>query len=309
MAALRSAYGLATCFVSFAWLVLVLNPIQMLSVLVRPFSKPAFRAVNRWCARSIWGWWAWMAEHQNGVDLRFSGDPLPGGENAVILPNHQTMADVMVLLCYGRRTGRVGDLKWFVKDPIKWVPGPGWGMKFLDCIYVKRNWAKDEASIRRLFGKFSEERIPISLVSFLEGTRRTPEKLARAQAFARDRGLPVPRHTLVPRTKGFVATIEGLRDHLDAVHDLTIVYPDGVPGLLDCFAMRVPRIDVYFRRYAIDELPRDRDRLEAWVRARFEEKDALVDGWSEEQGFPAAGDGRASPGRVARSPSGPPGTS
>ena len=141
-----SVRGLALGAISFAYLILVLNPIQMLSVVVRPFSKRGFRAMNRWCARSIWTWWSNMAEGTMGIDIRFSGDPLPGPENAFILPNHQTMADVMVLLCFARRTGRIGDLKWFVKDPVKWVPGPGWGMKFLDCIYVKRRASRSTSS-------------------------------------------------------------------------------------------------------------------------------------------------------------------
>jgi 1-acyl-sn-glycerol-3-phosphate acyltransferase len=196
------------------------------------------------------------------------------------------MADVMVILCFGRRVGRIGDLKWFVKDPVKWVPGPGWGMKFLDCVYVKRDWAKDADSIRRVFGKYVQERIPISLVSFLEGTRRTPAKQARAVAFAEKRGLEPPRHTLVPRTKGFLATLDGLGDHLDAVYDMTIVYPDGVPSLLDCFMMRVPRVDVYFRRFPMSVVPNGRDARDAWVRALFREKDALVGGFSATSGFP-----------------------
>lgn len=286
MSFLRTAYGLFTCAISFAWLVFVLNPIQMLSVLVRPFSKPAFRAINRWCAASIWGWWAWMAEHQNGVEIRFSGDPLPGSEDALILPNHQSMVDVMVVLCFARRTGRIGDLKWFVKDPIKWVPGPGWGMKFLDCIYVKREWTKDAGEIERLFRVFREEEIPISLVSFLEGTRRTAAKQAQAVAYAEKLGLEPPRHTLVPRTKGFIASLEGLGDALDAIHDLTIVYPEGVPGLYECFSMKVRRIDVHVRRYGLGEVPAGREARDAWIRARYREKDRLIAGHDLERGFP-----------------------
>lgn len=284
MSALRAAVGLSTCALSFAWLVLVLNPIQMLSIAVRPFSKPAFRAINRWCAASIWGWWARMAESQNGIEIRFLGDPIPKDENALILPNHQSMADVMVLLCYARRASRIGDLKWFVKDPIKWIPGPGWGMKFLDCVYVKRDWTRDEAGISRLFGKFAREQIPISLVTFLEGTRRTPRKQEQARAYAEKAGLPLPRHILVPRTKGFVATIQGLRGHLQAIHDLTIVYPNGVPTLLDCFMARVPRVDVYFRRFDMSDVPQDPEDLPAWIRTRFRDKDRLIEGYRFDDG-------------------------
>ncbi|CAI5996210.1 unnamed protein product [Closterium sp. NIES-64] len=36
---------------------------------------------------------------------------------------------------------------------------------------------------------------------FMEGTRFTPEKLKAAQEYAKEAGLPIPRHVLVPRTK------------------------------------------------------------------------------------------------------------
>src|SRR5205807_2078754 len=114
------------------------------------------------------------------------------------------------------------------------------------------------------------------LVSFLEGTRLTPEKLARAQDYARERGLAVPKHTLIPRTKGFVATVTGLRSHLDAVYDVTIAYPGRTPTLVNCYEARVDRIEVRVRRYAISELPESEEELAAWAFARFEEKDEAL---------------------------------
>jgi lysophosphatidic acid acyltransferase/lysophosphatidylinositol acyltransferase len=41
------------------------------------------------------------------------------------------------------------------------------------------------------------------LLLFPEGTRFTPEKHAAAVEFARSKGLPVFKHLLVPRAKGF----------------------------------------------------------------------------------------------------------
>lgn len=284
--AVRSALGVGSAVVTFSWLVGVLNPLQMLSVGVRPFSKRAFRDVNRACARNIWGLWVLVAELQNRIQLRFTGDPIVAEENSLVLPNHQTIADVMVLLCYGWRAGRLGDMKWFVKDPVKYVPGPGWGMSFLDCIYVKRNWAQDEAEIRRLFDKFKDDQIPLMLVSFLEGTRKTPNKHAASVEFARSRGYYVPQHTMVPRTKGFVATMVGLRDHLDAVHDVTIAYPGRVPSLMDCFTGEVSRVDLHVKRTPIGDMPRTEEELTAWAHRCFEEKDRLLAYHAEHGAFP-----------------------
>lgn len=282
--------GLSAGAISFLYLIFVLNPIQMLSVLIYPFSRSAFREINRWCARSIWGLWVLMAEVQNRIQFRFTGDVVPRRENALVIPNHQSMADVMVLICFAWRCARVGDMKWFVKDIIKYVPGPGWGMRFLDCVFVKRDWDRDRAGIERLFGKYKAESIPLFLVSFLEGTRRTPEKQAQAQAFARERGLPPPEHTLVPRTKGFVASVLGLRDHLDAVYDLTIAYPrdaEGkVPTLASCFAAAFPRVDVHVRRFPLESLPSEEAALAEWAHARFREKEELLSAFARDGRFP-----------------------
>lgn len=286
MQALGRIYGLITGALSFVYLIFVLNPIQMASVLVYPFSRSAFRSINRWCARSIWGLWVLMGEAQNKIEVRFTGDRLPPRENVLVLPNHQSMADVMVVLCLAWRCGRLGDTKWFVKDVIKYFPGFGWGMHFLDCIFVKRDWAQDKDGIHRLFDKYKAENIPVFLVSFLEGTRLTPRKLEAAQRFAAERGRPVPKRTLVPRTKGFVATMEGLESHLDAVYDVTIAYPDFTPTLVNCFERKVRRIEVHVKRYAIGELPKDEEARSAWVFDRYREKDERLERFAREQRFP-----------------------
>ena len=281
---MRRALGLFGAFLSFVYLIFIINPIQMLTLPLWPVVPRLARRINRWCARSIWGLWVLMGERMLGIDIAFRGEAVPRRENAFLLPNHQSMADVFMLLCYAWRCGRIGDMKWFVKDIIKYVPGPGWGMWMLDCIFLKRDWMKDKQGILRLFAKYKRHQIPIFLISFLEGTRKTPANHAASKAYAEDKGLFVPEHTLVPRTKGFVATMTGLREHLDAVYDVTIGYPDRVPTLLECFEGRVPRAEIHVRRYAIADLPEDDDELAAWAMERFEEKDALVGEFVENNG-------------------------
>ena len=84
-----------------------------------------------------WGWCATAAKRINGTEVVFHGDPVPVGENAVVLLNHQEMTDVCVMFALAQAKERLGDLKWFVKDIVKYVvPGVGWGMLFLDCLYA-----------------------------------------------------------------------------------------------------------------------------------------------------------------------------
>lgn len=277
--------------------VLAVNVVQILSLAIKPFSGTAFTRFNRWVADTWWGWCVIASRRLQDIDLLVTGDPIPLRENAIVFANHQGMADITFLFFLARRQHRLGDLKWMVKDQVKYVPGVGWGMAFLDCIFVKRNWAADRDSIERTFARLIRRRIPLWLISFPEGTRQTPEKLALSREYAERQGLPVPNHVLVPRTKGFVASVQGLRTHVTAVYDLTLGYEHGAPTLWQYAKGAAPRAHLHVRRFPIEELPNDEEELAAWLLGRFEEKDRLLAAFHERKAFvveanrgPASGD-------------------
>jgi hypothetical protein len=140
--------------------------------------------------------------------------------------------------------------------------------------------------VNRLFAKFQRYRIPVWLVSFAEGTRITETKLAKSQEFARTKGLRPTRNVQIPRTKGFVATIHGMRSHLDAVYDMTIGYPDGVPTLWQFIKGYATCVHLHVRRFAIQSLPEEDDLLADWIIRRFQEKDDLLAHFYEHGRFP-----------------------
>ena len=281
--------GLARGWLAVAILfppLLVLNVGQTCSLLLKPFSPGAFRRVNRWAADTWWGWCVVMSRTLQRIRVEVTGDPVPPRENAIVVVNHQEMSDITFLFFLARAKERLGDLKWFVKDVIKWVPGVGWGMVFLDCLFVKRNWTDDRRSIERTFSRLVDNRVPVWLVSFCEGTRITPEKAARSRAYAEKASLPPTARVLIPRTKGFVASVQGLGAHLDAVYDVTIGHPVGAPTLwqyIKGFA-RVGHLHV--RRYPADTLPEGDQALADWLLERFREKDTLLAGFEEAGAFP-----------------------
>ena len=279
--------GLGKGALSIIYLILVLNTVQAISILFYPFAPHWTRRVNRWCGRSLWGWWIIQAEVDHKIHIRFTGDPIPARENALVVANHQSVVDVLVLICFAWRVRRLGDVKWFVKDVVKYIPGLGWGMQMLDCVFVKRDWDKDGDHINRLFRKYRANEIPMFLVSFLEGTRKTPAKYQSAVKFAQSRNIHVPKHTMVPRTKGFTATVNGLRDHLDAVYDVTIGYGEGdAPSLIDAFGGDVDRIDIHVTRHSIDDLPRTDEGLSDWVFESYVRKDGLLETLAQDKAFP-----------------------
>ena len=279
--------GLALLAIGFGTL-LPINLIQLLSLVVLPFSRRGFRAVNRWCADTWWGFCVTGAELIYGVRVIFTGDDVPMRENALLISNHQQMPDIPAIMKFSKTKERLGDLKFFVKKQLKWVPGMGWGMQFLDCLFIDRDWASDSDQIHRTFDRLVKGNVPVHLVSFVEGTRFTLPKLEAAQAYARENGLTAPRHTLVPRSKGFSASIEGLRSHIAAVYDLTIAYEVGVPSLWQYLKGFVHRVRVHVRRFPIEELPQSADDLRQWLLTRWAEKNELLDHYYQTGAFPSS---------------------
>jgi 1-acyl-sn-glycerol-3-phosphate acyltransferase len=266
---------------------LVFNLLQTLSLSIRPFSGQAFRSFNRWCANTWWGWCVILSERLQGIRIQVTGDPVPVRENAVVISNHQQMTDITFLMIWARRKERLGDMKWILKDVIKYVPGVGWGMLFLDCLYVKRNWSADRASVERTFARLVRNRVPVWLMSFPEGTRSTPAKLERSRAYAASQGMPPLEHLLIPRTKGFVATVRGLGDHVAAVYDVTIGYERGVPTLWQFVKGSVRLARLHVRRFPVASLPADDAALTRWLHERYQEKDRLLSEFYRHGTFPA----------------------
>jgi len=276
--------GFITVVILFLSLIII-NIFQCLSLITLPISREMFRSINRFFANTWWSVCDLWSEYLCKIDIHFTGDKIPDKENALIISNHQDMTDITSLFRLARRKKRIGDIKWFVKDILKFVPGIGWGMMFLDCIFLKRNWEKDETHVNKLFNKFSKYNIPIWAISFVEGTRIRPDKLSKSQNYANNYNLKALNHLLIPRTKGFAATVMGLRNHLNAVYDITIGYVDGVPTLWQWCQGYVNNVNIHVKRFAISELPLTEKEISKWLIERFEVKDELLEYYYNNDAF------------------------
>jgi 1-acyl-sn-glycerol-3-phosphate acyltransferase len=83
-----------------------------------------------------------------GKKILFFGDKLPLHQNAVIICNHLSVLDWLVLFSLARRKGRLGVTKFLTKDSVKWIPGVGWGLYLLNYVFLKRDWVKIHSSRR-----------------------------------------------------------------------------------------------------------------------------------------------------------------
>ncbi len=257
-------------------LILAINFLQMLTTPLFLFSHPFARSVNERLA------FLWSATFDIGlryllrVPVTFTGDKPVPGENAFLIANHQCMADIPVITLLVQNGKMLPFIKWFVKDPIKYSPGVGWGMLFLDCVFLKRDWAKDKKTIDRTFARLRHPSARFWLISFPEGTRKTSAKLAKAKEYAKMRGLPVPEYTLVPKPRGFAAAMLGLGEKLGAVYDLTIKFSGDAPSFLGFFFTPQAPIEVLVKRFPVAQIPATETAQAEWVKQRFQEKDQFL---------------------------------
>lgn len=227
-------------------------------------------------------------EKNKKAKITFSGDRPPANESALIISNHTSWADFYPIHAVAIRRGMLHRCRYFAKDSLKWLPFFGWAMILTGMIMVKRNWTQDSGKINAAFATLRKEKRPVWLVSYLEGTRITAKKLAESKKFAESRNKPVLNNVLYPRTKGFVASVQGLRgSHVKHVYDFTLAYEgkegfQAPPDLIKIYA--TPKISppykyhVHVRRFAIEDLPSDDAGLHKWVEKLFVEKDEILQG-------------------------------
>lgn len=191
--------------------------------------------------------------------------------------NHQSWVDILVLQKVFLRKAPFP--KFFLKRELFYVPVLGLAWWALDFPFMHRKGgvarSKDLETARKACERF--QRVPTALVNFLEGTRFTRSKHA-------SQGSPF-RHLLRPRAGGLATSLATLGDRTDALLDVTIVYPAGVPSFWDLLCGKVRQVVVRVREV---EIPGDlrrghegdpdfRARVEAWVNQLWEEKDRTIE--------------------------------
>jgi len=273
---------------SFATSVLAANAVTicsgMMPVALLKLALP-FGTVRRGADRTLnalaegWiavnGWWMALVRRTRwdvtGLDgLRRKGWYL-------VSSNHQSWVDILVLQKVFHR--RVPFLKFFLKRQLLYVPVMGLAWWALDFPFMKRrsgSRSKDLATARRACEKFRQ--IPTSVMNFLEGTRFSAAK--------RDAQQSPYRHLLKPKVGGLATALSAMGERFDALLDVTIVYPDGVPTFWDLLCGKVQQVVVRVRERQIppDLLggdyegdPAFRARMQAFVQEMWAEKDARIE--------------------------------
>jgi lysocardiolipin and lysophospholipid acyltransferase len=308
-AALRIAQ--AVLVLAFLMLAMLPNLIAMLVAKV-VLARSKFTSFATGVQRRYLLVFTWFLELPRSRRIVFSGDVVPSGESALVVPNHAAAhGDFAPLYALAARSGGLGSVKTVSKDVLKYVPCFGWGMWLMQWPFLKREWVRDRKSLEGTLRLYREAQQPLLMWLFAEGTRWTPEKHAQAVAFARSRSQYEPAHTLVPKPTGFTALVHGLDGLVTHVHDVTLAYSGSPvskrsrgPGFVQLFAPAVEKkvqtgeegrggegkactFHVHVRRIPLKDLPLGDDAaLKQWLFELFRGKDELLKQFQRDGRFP-----------------------
>lgn len=202
----------------------------------------------------------------------------------LVVANHQSWLDIVLLQRLFNR--KIPMLKFFIKDQLKWVPLLGFAWWAMGCPFMKRyskeylsqhpeKKGKDLEATRKALDLF--KKTPSTIMNFIEGTRFTPEKKIAQQS-------PY-KYLLKPRSGGISFVVSAMRDQIQHVLDVTIVYAEEEHSLWDFLCHRVTAITMHVRELPIpvcftnshlldDEATQSEFR--AWLNQQWHDKDELI---------------------------------
>ncbi|MBV4493547.1 acyltransferase [Pseudomonas oryzicola] len=244
--------------------------------------------------------WAvmWVAETWSEIDKAIFALCIPtqwdirGVENLrrdtsyLAVSNHQTWVDIPALIeSLNRRTPF---FKFFLKKELIWVPLLGLAWWGLDYPFMKRYSKAFLEKHPELKGKDLEitkaacelfKRQPVTVVNYLEGTRFSEAKRQAQQS-------PY-QHLLKPKAGGVAFVLAALGEQLDALLDVTIVYPGNqAPGFWALLNGSISRVIIDIRVRELDpalwagDYENDvefRQTVQAWVNRLWIEKDQRIE--------------------------------
>ena len=246
--------------------------------IVRRLFDPIIAGIGHWW-NSCNFWWMAAVGHTRWDVQGADGFKKRGWY--LVSCNHQSWVDILVLQKVF--SGRIPFLKFFIKYELIFVPLVGLAWWALDFPFMKRKGGssaqKDLETARQACEKFRV--IPTSVISFAEGTRFTQAK--------HDQQRSPFRHLLKPKAGGIGMALATMGDMFDAVVDVTVIYPKGVPTFTDLMTGHIPEIVVRVHEVKIPEhlLPKDgsaaeRGAVQEWLNVLWARKDVEIDALNAE---------------------------
>jgi len=206
-------------------------------------------------------------------------------ERYLVFCNHQSWVDILVLQhCLNRRAPF---MRFLLKQQLIWVPFLGVAWWALDMAFLRRYSRQQLLKNPSLRGKDLEnaaraceklKHIPVSMMSFPEGTRFTAAKRAQQNS-------PF-KHLLRPRYGGIGQVLYSFDDAMTCLIDVTIVYPYGTPNVWQFVSGQIRKISVRIQLRPINKDLRGvsfredgeaKGQLKDWLNEIWVEKEHDID--------------------------------
>lgn len=113
-----------------------------------------------------------------------------------------------------------------------------------------------------------------------EGTRFTEKKHEASVKFAQERGMTVLKYHLIPRTKGFTASLPYLKEKCPCILDIQLAFKktDKIePTMGNLLQGHSLTAHMYVNRIDMKTLPNDETEAAEWLQEFFRRKDQLQD--------------------------------
>lgn len=273
---------------------LIINFFQCLLYFgLRPFSRYFYRKINYYLCYSFYSQLVFIAEWWSGTDIELYIDKKDfekyyGHEHGYLLMNHSYEIDWLIGWVVCERVGVLGNCKAYAKKSIQYIPTLGWAWKFAESIFLERSWQKDKQIIGSQITELGNYPDSIWLLLNAEGTRFTTRKLEASQKFAREKGLPILKYHLTPRTKGFTASVPHMRGKFPAIYDVQIHFkPDNPvkPTITNLLLGKRVVGYMYIHRIPLEEVPEDDEAATEWLYKLYQKKDRLAESFMKTGDF------------------------
>lgn len=256
-------------------------------IFVWPFNKSLYRKIIVHLAYAHWSQFTFMGQWWSGSDCTLimeNEDDFKyiGKEHTIVIMNHKYDIDWLMAWILAERLNMLGGTKIYGKSSLRLVPLIGWAWFFAESIFLRREWDKDRETIARDLKYIRDfpDNYWFTLLLFCEGTRFTPAKHKLSMDFAARNNLPILKHHLSPRTKGFIHSIYGLKGKIPAILDLTVAFTEdsASPTLMSVLQGKSCKAHMFARRIPLDKIPiQSEEECAQWLQNHYKEKDDLYE--------------------------------
>jgi 1-acyl-sn-glycerol-3-phosphate acyltransferase len=229
----------------------------------------------------------WLGSHLAGIRrlfglrLEVEGLALAGPGPVLVMIRHASIIDNTLPDAIVGRAHGLG-FRFVIKRELQMLPTIDIGGRWVPTLFVRRASGDTAAELERMRALTVNLSPQDGLLIYPEGTRWTPEKLARANEIIAERQPEIAplaarlRNVLPPRLGGTLALLESARQAdvvifghvgLDGFEYVSDIWSGGLVGTT---------VRLKFWRFPAAAVPHDRDELIAWLYDRWQELDDWI---------------------------------